>query len=139
MPLLQEWLDLLQQRGLRSRATPLLATRNHTPMCQSFLWRLVKRLGHRAGIRPIPCTCNTKRPPHVDGCPQTRNGHNLSQLSPHTLRRTFASDLLNRGLRLEIVSKLLGHASTSITERAYAQLLDQTTRRELLHALNQSR
>ena len=78
-------------------------------------------------------------PTHTNGCPQTRNGHNLSQLSPHTLRRTFASDLLNRGLRLEIVSKLLGHASTSITERAYAQLLDQTTRRELLHALNQSR
>jgi integrase/recombinase XerD len=58
-----------------------------------------------------------------------------SQISAHTLRRTYASDLLNRGLRLEIVSKLLGHATTTITERAYAQLLDDTTRRELLEAL----
>jgi integrase len=72
---------------------------------------------------------------HQPGCPRTQNGHNLSQVSPHTLRRTFASDLLNRGLRLEVVSKLLGHASTTITLRAYAQLLDETARRELLHAL----
>jgi integrase len=59
-----------------------------------------------------------------------------SPSSAPTLRRTFASDLLNRGLRLEVVSKLLGHASTTVTEHAYAQLVDQTTRRELLRALN---
>jgi integrase len=135
-PLLNDWLTQLNKRGLESPSTPLLATRNETPMCESFVWRLVKRLGHRAGVRPIPCVCHTSRPPHEPGCPRTRNGHNLSQLSPHTLRRTFASDLLNRGLRLEIVSKLLGHASTTVTERAYAHLLDHTTRRELLHALN---
>jgi len=39
------------------------------------------------------------------------------------------------GRGLEVVSKLLGHATTTITERAYAQLLDDTTRRELLQAL----
>jgi integrase len=44
--------------------------------------------------------------------------------------------LLNNGLRLEVVSKLLGHTTTTITEQAYAQLLDDTTRRELLHHLN---
>ena len=55
-------------------------------------------------------------------------------MSPHTLRRTFGSDLINRGLRLETVSKLLGHSNTTITERAYAQLLAPTIRRELLEA-----
>ena len=35
------------------------------------------------------------------------------------------------------VSKLLGHTTTTITEQAYAELLDDTTRRELLHALQQ--
>jgi len=59
-----------------------------------------------------------------------------SAAPPHTLRRTFGSDLLNRGLRLEVVSKLLGHATTTITEHTYAELLDDTTRRELLHALH---
>jgi site-specific recombinase XerD len=43
--------------------------------------------------------------------------------------------LLNAGVRLESVSKLLGHANTSVTETAYAQLLDVTIRAELLSAL----
>ncbi len=134
-PILAEWLDRLARRGHNTPATPLLATRHATLINDSYLWRIVKRLAHRAGVRPIPCTCHTNKPPHHPGCPQTRNGHNLSHISPHTLRRTFATHLLNRGLRLEIVSKLLGHAATTITERAYAQLLDDTTRRELLHTL----
>jgi site-specific recombinase XerD len=135
-PLLQEWLTALTARGLDRPATPLLATRRGTTLSPAYLWRIVKRSAHRAGVRPIACTCQTTRPQrHQPGCPQTRNGHNLSQISPHTLRRTYASDLLNKGLRLEIVSKLLGHASTTITQRAYAQLLDETTRRELLRAL----
>jgi integrase len=64
--------------------------------------------------------------PHERGCARTRNGENLSEVTPHTLRRTFGSDLLNRGLRLEVVSKLLGHASTVVTERASRNCL--TTR-----------
>jgi integrase len=103
----------------------------------SFAWRLVKRVAHRAGVRPRPCTCQTARPPHAPGCPRNLNGYNKSDVTPHTLRRTFGSDLINRGLRLEVVSKLLGHATTTITEHAYAELLDDTTRRELLHALQQ--
>lgn len=63
----------------------------------------------------------------------------MSDVSPHTLRRTFGSHLLNHGLRLEVVSKPLGHTTTTITEQSYAQLLDYTTRRELLHALNHER
>ena len=86
-------------------------------------------------VRPRPCTCNTPRPPHQPGCPRNLNGYNKSDVSPHTLRRTFGSHLLNHGLRLEVVSKLLGHSTTTITEQAYAQLLDDTARRELLHAL----
>jgi integrase len=62
----------------------------------------------------------------------------MSDVTPHTPRRTFGSHLLNHGLRLEVVSKLLGHTNTTITEQAYAQLLDDTTRRELLHALQRT-
>ena len=49
-------------------------------------------------------------------------------MSPHTLRRTFGSDLLNRGVRIEVVSRQLGHADTRITEKAYAKLLRSTQR-----------
>jgi integrase/recombinase XerD len=134
-PLLEEWLHHLDGHGLTSPAVPLLSSRYGTPMHDSFAWRLVKRIAHRAGVRPRPCTCHTTRPPHAHGCPQNLNGHNKSDVTPHTLRRTFGSDLINRGLRLEVVSKLLGHTNTTITEQAYTQLLDDTTRRELLHAL----
>jgi site-specific recombinase XerD len=83
-------------------------------MHPQFAWRLVKRVAARAGI-------------HLDS-----NG--TSSVSPHTLRRTLGSDLLNRGVRLEVVSKLLGHASTTITEQAYAELLDSTIAAEVLAA-----
>jgi integrase len=52
-------------------------------------------------------------------------------VTPHTLRRTFATDLLNHGVRLETVSRLLGHAATTITEQSYAQLTDQRIRAEV--------
>jgi len=134
-PLLDEWLRHLASTDLDRPVVPLLSSLHGTPMRASFAWRLVKRLAHRAGVRPRLCTCHTPRPPHTPGCPRNQNGYNKSDVSPHTLRRTFGSHLLNHGLRLEVVSKLLGHATTTITEQAYAELLDDTTRRELLHAL----
>jgi integrase/recombinase XerD len=39
----------------------------------------------------------------------------------HRLRDTFAVDLLQKGVPLEEVSKLLGHSSIKTTERSYAQ------------------
>jgi integrase len=87
---------------------PFLITRHGDPMHHQYVRHTVKRIADRAGIRP---------------------GQNVT---PHTLRRTFGSDLLNRGLRLEVVSRLLGHTSTRTTETAYAELLDQTIRDEAL-------
>lgn len=57
------------------------------------------------------------------------------RLTPHRLRRTYASHFLNHGMRLESVSKLLGHSSTAITERAYATLLPETIRAEMRSVL----
>ncbi len=43
----------------------------------------------------------------------------------HCLRHTFASELLNAGMRLECLQQLLGHAKLEMT-RCYARLTDRT-------------
>ena len=44
----------------------------------------------------------------------------------HLFRKTYGTRLLNRGVRLETVSKCLGHSSTQITQTSYAKLLKET-------------
>lgn len=47
-------------------------------------------------------------------------------VSSHWARHTGATMLLNSGVEMEIVSKVLGHASTTMTRNVYAKLLDET-------------
>lgn len=47
-------------------------------------------------------------------------------ITSHWARHTGATILLNGGTPMQIVSKILGHTSTRITEQIYAKLLDET-------------
>jgi len=49
----------------------------------------------------------------------------------HTLRHTYATDLLRRGVATEVVSKLLGHAQVTTTSSIYAHLSVDDLRRAL--------
>lgn len=40
----------------------------------------------------------------------------LKKRSPHVLRHTFATSMLNHDVNLEVVKELLGHASLKTTE-----------------------
>jgi site-specific recombinase XerD len=116
---LRSWKKHLVGRSLFAPEAPVLITRNRTPMSPTFAWRLVKRVAHRAGVRP-----------------RAAKGNNISEVTPHTLRRTFGSHLLNRGLRLEDVSKLLGHSNIRVTQECYAELLDKTVEERFYAALS---
>jgi integrase len=107
-PRIKEWLSVLDRRGLYRKDGPFFPSRHGNPWTQQYAQKIVRRVGDRVEIE---------------------------RLTPHRLRRTFGSYLLNEGVRLEVVSKLLGHRSTEVTEQAYAELLDQTVRKEMLAAL----
>lgn len=52
-------------------------------------------------------------------------------LTMHAARHTFAVYALNNGLSMSVVSRLLGHGSTDITEKVYARFLPETLSSEL--------
>lgn len=54
--------------------------------------------------------------------------------SLHSLRHTFATDMLNAGLRLEVLQQLLGHKTIEITMR-YARMSDTTRKDEYYKAM----
>lgn len=47
-------------------------------------------------------------------------------ISSHWARHTGATLLLNSGVNMEVVAKVLGHSSTKVTRTVYAKLLDET-------------
>ncbi len=55
------------------------------------------------------------------------------QLSPHRLRHTFATRLINHGVSLESIRRLLGHRTLYMTQR-YACLHDSTIRKHFEEA-----
>jgi len=53
---------------------------------------------------------------------------------PHCLRHTFATQLLNAGVSLEVLKELMGHRSIQMTLR-YTQLYESTKRRQYEQAM----
>lgn len=52
-------------------------------------------------------------------------------LTMHVARHSFAVLALNDGMAMSVVSRLLGHASTGVTEKVYAKYLPETLEEEV--------
>ncbi|MBC5621665.1 MULTISPECIES: site-specific integrase [Butyricimonas] len=60
------------------------------------------------------------------------------KLTHHTARKTFASTiLLYNNVPIEIVSKLLGHANISITQKSYAEVVNKNVSNHMLQLSKQ--
>jgi integrase len=93
---IREWRAYRAAHNLNQPGSRFLVTGQGTPMQTRYVWCIIRDVSARAQLT-------------------TANGR---RITPHTLRRTFATELLNQGVRLETVSRLLGHAATTITEQA---------------------
>jgi integrase len=52
-------------------------------------------------------------------------------LTMHVSRHTFAVHALNKGLSMSVISRLLGHSNTEVTEKVYAHYLPNTLATEM--------
>ncbi|HXZ71281.1 MAG TPA: tyrosine-type recombinase/integrase [Streptosporangiaceae bacterium] len=62
----------------------------------------------------------------------------LDKITPHALRHTFATGLVNAGCSLQALMQLLGHVSANMSLR-YGRLFDATVREEYERALTQTK
>jgi integrase/recombinase XerD len=86
----RRYLTTVRPRVVRRDGAPLFLSRFGRPMSRQALWDLIRRAARRAGIR--------------------------AGVSPHTLRHSFASHLLERGADLRSVQAMLGHVDISTTQ-----------------------
>ena len=88
--------------GLKGRASPRLFVNAHGgPLSRVGFWKIIKRHGAAAGL------------------PRT--------LSPHVIRHSFATHLLERGADLRAIQMMLGHADLSTTQ-IYTHVLEARLR-----------
>jgi len=73
-----------------------------------------------------------------DELARTAEATDLGKITPHALRHTYATALVNAGVSLQALMQLLGHVSAAMSLR-YGRLFDTTVREEYERALTQAK
>ncbi len=81
---------LAEGRPVSSHRPEIFLTQRGTPLSRKTIWAMIKKYARQAGI-----------------------DHNIT---PHSLRHSFATHLLNHGGDLRVIQEMLGHADISTTQ-----------------------
>jgi len=87
---IRRYCTTVRPRLVRREGAPLFLNRSGGGLSRQSLWVAIRRAARRAGLR--------------------------AAVSPHTLRHSFASHLLERGADLRSVQAMLGHVDISTTQ-----------------------
>lgn len=88
---IDKYLSTCRSQTDSEKIQELFVTSKGNPISRIAIWKMVKEYAKKAGI--------------------TKN------ISPHTLRHSFATHLLDNGADLRIIQEMLGHSSISSTDR----------------------
>jgi integrase/recombinase XerD len=95
-PYLEAWLKEMRPKLLTNKnqeSKLIFCNHRGNPLSRQGFWKVLKKYAARAGIEDSD-----------------------RRVSPHTLRHSFATHLMNRGMNLRVLQSLLGHAQISTTQ-----------------------